>query len=128
MTRLGNHSLRADVQTVRHSAARAHPFGASVRSRPALESQAQQHQPIAAKQYQPTNHQVVRTARPRPQRIRHHVTAKHTEAETTLVLGALTVAGIDYRSVGDLSLALSAAAKAREHRKKRREEHRMTPI
>jgi hypothetical protein len=54
--------------------------------------------------------------RPIPQRRVEHHTAEHTEAETTLVVGALIFAGIGYRSAGDQRLALTAAAKAREQR------------
>ncbi|MGH3774533.1 MAG: replication initiator [Pseudonocardiaceae bacterium] len=55
-----------------------------------------------------------RRARHHARRAQHH-TADHTE-ETTLVVGALTFAGIGYRSTGDRWLALTAAAQAREQR------------
>ena len=45
-----------------------------------------------------------------------HDTADHTDEETTLIVGALSFAGIGYRSTGDQWLALTAAAQAREQR------------
>ncbi|MDP8929798.1 MAG: hypothetical protein M3O70_14815 [Actinomycetota bacterium] len=56
-----------------------------------------------------------------------HNTADHTDEETTLVIGALTFAGIGYRTIGDHWLALTAAAKAREQRQTAKEE-RMTRL
>ena len=51
-----------------------------------------------------------------------HDTADHTEEETTLIVGALTFAGIGYRNTGDQWLALTAAAQAREQRQIAKEE------
>ena len=51
-----------------------------------------------------------------------HHTTKHTDEETTLVVGSLSFAGIGYRSGGDRWLALSAAARARVQRQIAREE------
>ena len=52
----------------------------------------------------------------------HHDTADHTEEETTLIIGALTFAGIGYRNTGDQWLALTAAAQTREQRQIAKEE------
>lgn len=54
-------------------------------------------------------------------RRRHYGTIEHRE-ETTLIVGTLTYAGTGWRTTGDEFLALSAAARAREHRRIAREE------
>ena len=54
-------------------------------------------------------------------RRRQHRTAEHRE-ETTLIVGRLTYAGTGWRTTGDELLALSAAARAREHKRIAREE------
>jgi hypothetical protein len=46
------------------------------------------------------------------------------DEDTTLIVGALTYAGIGWRTTGDALLATSAAARAREHRRVAREETR----
>ncbi|HEV7755966.1 MAG TPA: replication initiator [Mycobacteriales bacterium] len=54
-----------------------------------------------------------------------HRTADHLDEsteDTTLVVGALTYAGIGWHTTGDALLANTAAAKAREHRRVAREE------
>lgn len=51
-----------------------------------------------------------------------HNTANYIEEETTLIVGALTFAGIGYRTSGDQWLALTAAAQAREQRRIAKEE------
>jgi hypothetical protein len=55
-------------------------------------------------------------------RRRQHRTAEHREDTTTLVVGTLSYAGLGWRTTGDELLALSAAARAREHRRIAREE------
>ena len=50
-----------------------------------------------------------------------HATTGHSE-ETTLIVPRLTYAGTGWRTTGDELLALSAAARAREHRRIAREE------
>ena len=67
-----------------------------------------------------TTLRALRTARVTWQR-RQHRTAEHCE-DTTLVVGRLTYVGTGWRSTGDEFLALSAAARAREHRRIAREE------
>jgi hypothetical protein len=68
-----------------------------------------------------TTRRALKTARRQWRRARHyarraaHNTAEHTE-ETTLIVGALTFAGVGYRTTGDQWLALTAAAQAREQR------------
>jgi hypothetical protein len=52
---------------------------------------------------------------------RQHRTAEHHE-DTTLIIGRLAYAGTGWRTTGDEYLALSAAARAREHRRIAREE------
>ena len=54
-------------------------------------------------------------------RRRQHHTAERRE-ETTLIAGRLTYVGSGWRTIGDEFLALSAAARAREHRRIAREE------
>jgi len=54
-------------------------------------------------------------------RRRQHRTVEHRE-ETTLIVGTLSYAGTGWRTSGDEFLALSAAARAREHRRIAREE------
>ena len=72
--------------------------------------------------------QALKTARRHWQRARHyarraqHHTTEHTDEQTTLVVSALTFAGIGYRSTGDHWLALTAAAQAREQRRIAKEE------
>lgn len=54
-----------------------------------------------------------------------HRTAEHlTEPDTTLVVGELTYAGIGWLTQGDAELALTAAAKAREHATIRKDERK----
>jgi hypothetical protein len=55
-------------------------------------------------------------------RRRQHRTAEHAEEETTLIVGALSFAGVGWRTTGDALLANTAAAQAREHRRTAREE------
>jgi replication initiator protein RepSA len=62
-----------------------------------------------------------RRARHYTRRVEHHIT-DHTDEETTLIVGALTFAGIGYRNTGDQWLALTAAAQAREQRQTAKEE------
>lgn len=52
------------------------------------------------------------------QLLRHaeHHTADHLDDDTTLIVSDLAFAGIGYLTTGDAELALTAAAKAREHR------------
>ncbi|MDQ3765655.1 MAG: hypothetical protein M3460_30870 [Actinomycetota bacterium] len=75
-----------------------------------------------------TTRQALKQARRQWQRARYltrraqYHTAEHTDEETTLVVGALTFAGIGYRSTGDRWLALTAAAQAREQRHIAKEE------
>ena len=64
---------------------------------------------------------LLRTARADWRRRRHR-TAEHTGEETTLVVGLLSYAGSGWRTTGDALLALTAAAKAREHDRIAREE------
>jgi hypothetical protein len=54
-------------------------------------------------------------------RRRQYGTAEHRE-ETTLIVGTLTYVGTGWRTTGDGFLAMSAAARAREHRRIAREE------
>ncbi|MBO0823065.1 MAG: hypothetical protein J2P27_04285 [Actinobacteria bacterium] len=67
-----------------------------------------------------TTLRALRTARATWRR-RQHRTAEHRE-ETTLVVGTLTYAGTGWRTTGDEYLALSAAARAREHQRIARQE------
>jgi replication initiator protein RepSA len=75
-----------------------------------------------------TTRRALKTARRQWQRARYHTrraqhhTVEHTDEETTLVVGALTFAGIGYRTSGDRWLALTAAAQAREQRQIAKEE------
>jgi hypothetical protein len=75
-----------------------------------------------------TTRKALKTARQQWRRARHHTrraehhTTDHTEEETTLIVGALTFAGIGYRNTGDQWLALTAAAQAREQRRIAKEE------
>lgn len=64
---------------------------------------------------------LLRAARADWQRRRYR-TAEHTSEETTLVVGLLSYAGIGWRTTGDALLAMTAAAKAREHDRIAREE------
>jgi hypothetical protein len=52
---------------------------------------------------------------------RQHRTAGHRE-DTSLIVGRLAYAGTGWRTTGDEYLALSSAARAREHRRIAREE------
>jgi hypothetical protein len=67
-----------------------------------------------------TTLRALRTARVTWRR-RQHATTGHRE-ETTLIVARLTYAGTGWRTTGDELLALSAAARAREHRRIAREE------
>jgi hypothetical protein len=75
-----------------------------------------------------TTRRALKTARRQWRRARHyarraaHNTAEHTDEETTLIVGALTFAGVGYRNTGDQWLALTAAAQAREQRQTAKEE------
>jgi hypothetical protein len=75
-----------------------------------------------------TTRTALKAARRHWRRAQHHArgaqhdTADHTEEETTLIVGALTFAGIGYRNTGDQWLALTAAAQAREQRQTAKEE------
>jgi hydrogenase maturation factor HypF (carbamoyltransferase family) len=75
-----------------------------------------------------TTRRALKTARRQWRRTHHyarraqHCTADHIDEETTLIVGALTFAGIGYRSSGDRWLALTAAAQAREQRQIAKEE------
>ena len=64
---------------------------------------------------------LLRTARADWRR-RQYRTADHVAEETTLVVGLLSYAGSGWRTNGDALLALTAAAKAREHDRIAREE------
>ncbi|MGH4022619.1 MAG: replication initiator [Pseudonocardiaceae bacterium] len=75
-----------------------------------------------------TTRRALKTARRDWHQARHHTrpasfdTAEHAEAETTLVVGVLTFAGVGYRTLGDQWLALTATAQARERRQTAKEE------
>jgi hypothetical protein len=77
-----------------------------------------------------TTRTALKAARRHWRRAQHHArrtqhdTADHTEEQTTLIVGALTFAGIGYRNTGDQWLALTAAAQAREQRQIAKEERR----
>jgi hypothetical protein len=58
---------------------------------------------------------------------RYHTT-DHLHEETTLIIGALSFAGIGYRSTGDQWLALTAAAQAREQQRIAKEERVISHI
>lgn len=83
-----------------------------------------------SRRYSTTRH-ALKTARREWRRTRHHTrraehhTTDHTDEETTLIVGALSYAGIGYRSTGDRWLALTAAAQAREQRHTTKEERRI---
>jgi len=83
-----------------------------------------------SRRYSTTRH-ALKTTRRDWHRARHyarraeHHTTEHTEPETTLIVGALTYAGIGYRTTGDRWLALTAAAQAREQRHTAKEERRV---
>jgi hypothetical protein len=74
-----------------------------------------------------TTRKALKTARRHWQRTRQHAKHLGTDVascaeETTLIVGALSFAGIGYRTTGDQWLALTAAAKAREQRRIAKEE------
>jgi hypothetical protein len=68
-----------------------------------------------------TTLRALRSARVTWRRRQQHI-AEHREDTTTLVVGTLSYAGTGWRTTGDEFLALSAAARAREHRRIAREE------
>jgi hypothetical protein len=81
-----------------------------------------------SRRYSPTR-KALKSARRHWRRARQteQATVDHPDEKTTLVVGALTFAGIGYRSTGDQWLALTAAAQAREQRRVAKEE-RMTQL
>ena len=76
-----------------------------------------------------TTHKQLRAARRTWQRTQHRPhrptavhAPDHLEEETTLVVGALTFAGMGWHTLADQLLATSAAARAREYRRTARYE------
>jgi hypothetical protein len=74
-----------------------------------------------------TTRKALKTARRHWQRTRQHAHQFGTDVtnsaeETTLIVGALSFAGIGYRTTGDQWLALTAAAQARQRRQIAKEE------
>jgi hypothetical protein len=77
-----------------------------------------------------TTRKALKTARRHWQRTRQHTKQPGTDVansaeETTLIVGALSFAGIGYRTTGDQWLALTAAAQARKRRQIAKEELNM---
>lgn len=78
-----------------------------------------------------TTRKALKAARRHWRRAQHHakqsstdITSRETE-QTTLIVGALSFAGIGYRTTGDQWLALTAAAQAREQRQIAKEQLNM---
>jgi hypothetical protein len=69
-----------------------------------------------------TTMRALRTARTTWYRRQHRLPERRDD--TTLIVGTLTYTGTGWRTTGDELLALSAAARAREHRRIAREENR----